>query len=268
MRQRVRLDILEGLAASGISGFHSPASFDLRFHDFVKNIDLAGKRVLDIGCGAAVYCVVAEAHGAAEVIGLEPAVEGSRPGVLFDIDRVLSSSKAKSVTVLQKRFQDFSDAEGFDLILSLSSINHLDERSCKDLQVSETARAEYRQLFYKVYEMLNPGGTFVISDAGRRNLFAPFARRGWFRNPFVPMINWTIHQEPEFWCGMLLDEGFVDCKWSSAPIRPLKALPRLARSRLLSLATNSKFVLHAYKDRDAAVNAKWTSAPISCVADR
>jgi SAM-dependent methyltransferase len=268
MRQRARLDLLEGATLTGISGFQSPASLDLRFHDFIKDIDLVGKRVLDIGCGTAIYCVAAEAHGAAEVIGLEPAGDGSQTDVLADIDRCLSSSKAESVRIEQKRFQDFNDAKGFDLILSLSSINHLDEKACKDLQTSPVARSKYEELFNKVYGMLNPGGTFVISDAGRRNLFAPFARRGWIRNPFVPMINWSIHQEPRFWCRMLIDGGFFRCNWSPAPIRPLRSLPRLARSRLLSLATNSKFVLHAYKDREAAGNVKWTSAPLSCLIDK
>ena len=170
------------------------------------DIPLAGRSVLDVGAGAGELSLYAAACGARRVVALEPAAEGSSPGVRR---RFAESARAVELTddveLIPARLQDYDPgAERFDVILSHASINHLDEEACIRLLVDPAARATYAQMLSRLARMAAPGARLVLVDCDRRNLWAPLGRV----NPAVREIKWHTHHDPATWVELLAAAGF------------------------------------------------------------
>jgi SAM-dependent methyltransferase len=163
-----------------------------------RDTDFRDKTMLEIGCGKGMLCLWAALHGA-ETVGLEPMAEGC-----YD------SSECLTV-------QGFQGPKNyFDVVLSLASINHLDEKSCITLLDSADAVREYQEIFRNIAAMMKPGGKLIIMDAARHNLFGDLG----IRNPLTPNIEWFKHQQPEFWAKLLSGCGFGDpnITWASGKL--------------------------------------------------
>ena len=132
----------------------------------------------------------------------------------------------------------------FDVVLSVASINHLDEANCVKLNESSAAVDEYRSVFRKIASMMSPGGRLIIMDAGRRNLFADLG----VRNPMEPSIQWFKHQQPEFWASLLGECGFTGphIRWNSG--RMLRYLGVDTLPWLLSYCGESVFRLELKRE--------------------
>jgi len=124
-------------------------------HQLFKNIDFTGSRVLDIGCGSGVYSIYAAMNGAKEVIGLEPSKDGSRGKKAIaimenGIDEIgLTNVKIEKITL-----QEFEPGnKEFDIILSGSSINHLNESACIGLLDDPKCWEAYRNIAKKIRSM-------------------------------------------------------------------------------------------------------------------
>ncbi|GMV97050.1 MAG: hypothetical protein AMXMBFR83_14090 [Phycisphaerae bacterium] len=209
-------------------------------------IDLAGKRFLDIGCGNGRFCLWAAIRGAAEVVGLEPSVEGSRGGAAVrQFREFVARLRLDNVRIEEVTLQDFiQPGRTWDVVLLHAAVNHLDEPACIRLLEDEAARETYRGLFRKIRELMAPGGKLVIMDCARRNLFGDL---GW-RNPFVPTIEWHKHQQPKTWAALLLESGFREPRISWLTSGYSLALGRLARNRLWAYCTRSSFRLQVTAD--------------------
>jgi SAM-dependent methyltransferase len=102
-------------------------------------------------------------------------------------------------------FQEYTAADRkFDIVLSLASINQLDENSCIRLRESRQAVRAYEGIFRRVARMMKPEGKLIIVDAGRRNFFDDLG----LRNPTLPGVEWFKHQQPEDWSSLLQNCGF------------------------------------------------------------
>ena len=140
--------------------------------------------------------------------------------------------------------QEYEGKNGFfDLVLSYSSINHLDERACVQLDRSKSAKTNYLQILQKVYGFLRSGGHFVISDAGRLNFWGLLG----LRSPFSPTIDWKKHQEPGVWKGLLENAGFEFVALDWHRFYPLRWLGWLGSNSLLTRVTTSQFILTVRK---------------------
>jgi hypothetical protein len=128
------------------------------------------------------------------------------------------------------------------VILSYSSVNHLDEASCMRLLEDPTARARYVEIFKKIYDLLEPGGTFIVADAARENYWAKLGRP----SPWGPTIEWHKHQEPETWAGVLGEAGLesVSQRWFFPYYRARKLSP-LLDNRVAARCLASYFVIRA-----------------------
>lgn len=113
----------------------------------LAGLDLAGKRVLDIGCGSgAIAVLLAEVYGAAEVIGID---------VEDDVCNAATRLTAKKgvtdrVTIQRVDPGPLSFPDGhFDVVFSKDSIIHIPDKEalCAD-----------------VFRVLKPGGWFAASD--------------------------------------------------------------------------------------------------------
>jgi cyclopropane fatty-acyl-phospholipid synthase-like methyltransferase len=189
-----------------------------------RNIDLRGKSVLEIGCGKGLFVIWAALHGAREAIGLEPFAEGA-----FDASTCYSDFRSMAhqlgvtrAQILPATVQEFdTPGDSFDLVLSVASINHLDEKSCVKLHESPLAVQAYEKIFRRIARMMKRGGTLIVMDAGRRNFFADLG----LTNPMSPNIEWFKHRQPRYWSQLLENCGFGDAsiRWSAG------RLPRYLR---------------------------------------
>jgi SAM-dependent methyltransferase len=238
---------------------------NLRFYlDYLfRDVPLAGARVLDIGAGDGLYTLYAVAAGAERVVALEPEAAGSAAGVR---DRFESAARRLGTAPVDLRAQTFQDYDPrdvrFDVVLSHSSINHLDEPACIALGHDRDARNIYRALLAKLAAMTAPGGTLVVSDASRRNLFARLP----LRNPVAPTIEWEKHQAPAVWIELLTEAGFERARLSWNSFNTLRRPGRvLLGNRLAAWFLQSGFRLTMV--RRAGTRA-WSRPPTAAVSPR
>ncbi len=181
-----------------------------------RDIDFHDKSMLEIGCGKGMLCLWAALHGAHQTVGLEPLAEGCYDSsechrAFRSMAQQLELPQAK---ILPCTVQAYDGAdESFDVVLSVASINHLDEKSCIALRESPLAVRAYQEIFRRIARMMKPGGKLIIIDAARRNLFGDLG----VRNPMSPNIEWFKHQQPEDWTRLLRSCGFGDenVRWAS-----------------------------------------------------
>jgi SAM-dependent methyltransferase len=145
------------------------------------------------------------------------------------------------VTLLPVRFQDFDPGEEkFDIVVSSSSINHLDEQACSTILSKSVSRDLYLGLFRRLRSFLNPGAVVVIYCCSRYNVFQLLG----VTNPFNKNIEWGKHQDPSVWKDLLLEAGFAEpvIRWHS--FNSLGAPGRLLLSnRLAAYFFTSAFYL-------------------------
>jgi phosphoethanolamine N-methyltransferase len=127
-------------------GFLSPGGPD-EVAEVVAGIELAGRSVLDIGCGLAGAAIeLVRRHEAAHVLGID--VERTVCARARErVDRAGSGARIGVVEVAPGRLP-FAD-RSFDVVFSKDSIVHIPDK--------ETLAAD-------VFRVLRPGGWFVASD--------------------------------------------------------------------------------------------------------
>lgn len=184
-----------------------------------RDIDLRDKNLLDIGCGKGTLCLWAAAHGARHAVGLEPLAEGAYDSsechqTFRSMAQQLDLPQAKILPFTVQQFDN--PGNYFDVVLSVASINHLDEKNCIHLKDSAQAVHEYQKIFRSIATMMKPGGKLIIIDAARHNFFGDLG----MRNPLSPNIEWFKHQQPEDWAHLLQDSGFCkpDIRWMSGKL--------------------------------------------------
>lgn len=103
--------------------------------------DLAGKRVLDLGCGFGWHCAYAADHGAARVVGCD-----------LSAKMLAEAQQRNPAPIIEYRQVAIEDvvfpSESFDIVLSSLALHYLQD-VC--------------ELFHRVYGFLAPRGLFVFS---------------------------------------------------------------------------------------------------------
>lgn len=223
------------------SGFRCRDRVEDYCRGVLGDLDLAGRAVLEIGCGKGWISLYAASSGASRVVGLEPETEGSTSGDLAEFRAVIRLLNLTPVVEARaETIQHYDPREArFDLVVSRASINHLDEEACIHLRTSPEARESYRAIFAKIAGLLRPGGHLVITDSSPRNVFPLLG----LRNPIAPTIEWDKHQPPREWAGLLSECGFRDPQISWRMPRPLAPFGRLAANELVSFFLWSRFRL-------------------------
>lgn len=173
---------------------------------------LADRRVLDIGSGTGLLTFYAAASGAM-VTSIEPEIEGASQGVLEQLESFRASHRfGRRVAIVPATFQSFEPTHSFDLVVMANSVNHLNEAQCERLHFSEDARTTYRAYFAKIYDLLERGGSLIVTDCDRSNAFNDLG----MVSPFMRSIEWHKHQSPRVWMNLLEGVGLetVSVKWS------------------------------------------------------
>jgi 2-polyprenyl-3-methyl-5-hydroxy-6-metoxy-1,4-benzoquinol methylase len=226
--------------AVDLGGFKTPERSRFRCEETFRGVELRGKSVLEIGAGSGFFSAYAALQGARKVVALEPALDGSSEQAcerLFHMQREINCA---NMIPLAQTIQEFdSHSERFDVVLSYNSVNHLDENSCIALKTSKDARERYRQLFGKIATMMVPGGTLLLADCSRYNVFGVVG----LKSPLVPTITWELHQTPATWSKLLQSVGFVEERVVWRTLYPLRRLGWLAANRLANFFLTSHFLL-------------------------
>lgn len=232
-------DQLSTAAAS--VGYASASRYVARANHLFKGIRLAGKDVLEVGCGAGAWALWAGLHHARKVVGLEPEADGLIAGTEGAFERNIRRLELSNIVESQRtKLQDFSATAEFDVIMLNNTINHLDEAAVQMLGSDQQARLTYIAILEQIRSLTRQGGVVIIADCSRYNLWPNFS----LKSPFCPTIEWEKHQSPRLWTELFEDAGFVlrDLRW--APCYPLGMLTANA---LFAYVTISEFVLRFTK---------------------
>lgn len=215
-----------------------PRRYRARAEFLFAGIELAGRRVLDVGCGPGTYALWTALHGAEYVLGIEPEADGSTSGTLDRFRATVSRlGIGDRVEVASAFLQDLEVHEKpFDVVVMYNVINHLDEDAVTRLHKDASAADRFVTLLGALPDMMSEGGYLILADCGRLNFWG---RLG-LRSPAAPSIDWDIHQQPEVWVDVLSKLGFRehDVRWS-----PQFPLGRVSANRLVQYFTGSHFVL-------------------------
>jgi len=127
-------------------GYLSPGGPD-EVDRVLSGVDLSGRRVLDIGCGAGgITLHIARAHSPAQIVGYDvegPVVEHARMAA----DRAGLSDR---VSFVQSAPGELPFADGsFDVVFSKDALVHV---------------ADKEAIFREIFRVLAPGGIFAASD--------------------------------------------------------------------------------------------------------
>ncbi len=170
-------------------GFMSPGGKE-ELALFLKGVDLAGKEVLDVGCGVGGCDVVlAGDYDAKHVLGID--VEQPL------IDRAVARAEREALSDrLSFRCVDPGpfplDDQSFDVVFSKDAMIHIEDKHA---------------LFKEVFRVLRPGGLFIASDWMRRDEEKPGpAAQHWID---VVGLTFGMHS-PLFYLDALEKAGFVD----------------------------------------------------------
>lgn len=209
-------------------------------HQLFPGIDFNGKSMLEIGCSNGRYCVWASVNGASPVIGLEPLGHGSgsSQNAQYYFMNFVKSLKLKNINILPERIQDYECEDNyFDIVLMISSINHLDEESCINLKKSSGAKENYLSIFRKLNRIIKKGGELIVLESSNKNLFADL---GFSVNPLNKKIAFKKHHEPEYWANLLSSCGFINAKisWLSKSRYRYLGFPLRNKVMAYLLATN------------------------------
>ena len=130
--------------------------------------DLAGRRVLDLGCGFGWHCAYAAEHGAAEVLGIDISEK------MIEVARARNNYPAVSYQCLA--IEDYGYPAGsFDVVLSSLAFHYLES---------------FDDIAGKVYRTLSPGGAFVFSV--EHPVFTAYGSQQWFEDDCGGKLFWPV----------------------------------------------------------------------------
>ncbi|QIE47146.1 methyltransferase domain-containing protein [Pseudohalocynthiibacter aestuariivivens] len=140
---QIHIDFLEELWGEG---YLSPGGPD-EVARVIEAVDLAGKHVLDIGCGSgAIALELVRSHGAGHVTGIDvedPVCRAAR-------ERAEAAELADKITIKKVTPGPFPFADStFDVVFSKDSIIHIPDKEA---------------LTKEAFRVLKPGGMFAASD--------------------------------------------------------------------------------------------------------
>lgn len=227
----------------------SPERLDYSLGLLFQDIDLDDKDIFEIGAGHGLFSIWCAVHGAHEVIAIEPEASGATCGVQQEFKKVADAidieGKVEYMSATLEEYLAINETKSFDYVLMNAVINHLDEGATARIHLpkAEVERQCYRDIFKKIFNIMNQSGVVLIYDVGRFNFWHSLK----LRNPFAPTIDYNIHQQPEKWNELLCECGFelMDIRWFT-PYK-LRCLRPLLSNRVAAYFLSSAFILRCLK---------------------
>jgi SAM-dependent methyltransferase len=218
-------------------GYRSARRYAKRSGFLFDGVDLAGKSVLEVGCGRGAFALWAGLQGASRVLGIDPGAAGSAGEALGDFTATVNELGLGGVVSARKAFlHELARGDGpFDVAVLFNVINHLDEEATRKLPARAAVDA-FSPTLEHLRALMAPGGTVIVGDSGRGNLWPRIG----LPNPISPTVEWDKHADPDAWRLVFAAAGLreLDRRWS-----PAYPLGRLSSNRAFQYATTSHFVM-------------------------
>lgn len=230
-------------------GHHNVPGFLHANAEMLRDIDLRGKRVLEIGSGRGLIALLVGLQGAARVVSMEPELVGATSGVIADQRARIADLGLTNVEVVAADFNTWdSGGETFDIILSRASINHLYASTHHAMQHRET-HDNYLRVARRIHGLLAPGGAFIATDACRHGFFT-LARRFGIRRPWrwkKSGVDWRHHQNPGTWRSIFREAGFSKVVVRYPVPYPFRRMAMVVDTALVNFFLKGAFILRAYR---------------------
>ena len=229
---------------AALGHFSTSKRLSFKMSNIFSGINFNDRRVLDVGAGIGLASFYAAASGSKEVVSLEPQYDGGHNSMNTNFVKLQDSLGYSNILLINNSFHNFQSKHKFDIIISINSINHLDEIACSKLHRDNQARKIYLNHFLKFYDFLTNNGILIISDCSRYNFYNMFK----FRNPFTKSIDWNIHQSPSIWTHIAQEANFKAKRVAWSSYNRLGYIGKLLLANFLcSFFFNSHFTLYFVK---------------------
>jgi SAM-dependent methyltransferase len=226
------------LSEAGISRSNG---YDFYFRNYIyKDIDLDGKKILDIGGGngiASFHALHSSANSFAWVV--DPIAEGSNERMFEEYESMKKYYDSGRVNFHRDYVDTLLEPHTFDIIVMHNTINHIGEDILKDISHNSNAYSEYVRRLKTILDRLSNDGVLIVADCGSKNFF----RKMGLKSPFAPSIDWHLHCEPGIWKEMIEEIGFSHIKTQWTARREFGEFGKtFLANRICSYFLNSHFV--------------------------
>lgn len=220
-----------------------------KYRQRFKGINFKDKKVLEIGSGKGLVAIYVAMMGARQVVSMEPELDGSSSKAINIQKNRIKKFHLKNITLLTKDFNSWDpQGEKYDIVLSMSSINHLYEVPF-NAKYHEETNLFYTKIAEKIHSVLEPNGVAVIVDACRYGLFFAIKNLGiprpWNLNKKTN-VNWRLHQNPAVWKKIFSNGRFskIDTNYP-VPYR-LKNYSKIVNTSIANFFLNASFIMHCH----------------------
>ena len=152
------------------AGIPRSKGYDFYFSNYIyKDLDLDGKKILDIGGGngiASFYALNLSPDCSAWVV--DPIVEGSNNLMFEQYDSMKQNYDAERINFHRDYVDTLLDPNAFDIIVMHNTINHIGEDILKDISCNNEAYSEYVSRLKTILDRLSSDGVLIVSDCGSR----------------------------------------------------------------------------------------------------
>lgn len=219
-----------------------------RWKNFLGNIEVRGKRVLDVGCGTGKHSLyLASLGGAREVVGVDPSEGAGSPAEAYEIfQRGAIRLGLQNVRLIRDDFRAVHFSEKFDIVLSIAALHHIyvsDTDACLDAY----ARQEYRRLIEKFYDVVDKGGWLIIVEASRHNITQITKKIGIPAPGFLKSMSWDTKQVPEMWISLCREVNFSNISMDYYVPYRLRWLGLMLRNRFFNYLTSSVYIVRGQR---------------------
>ncbi len=153
--------------SAGLGRRGSGARLRDRLRHLFRGIELAGRRVLDIGGRDGMHGFYAALMGAREVVCLEPDAADAASAASRGFASLKAAEPTVPVRLDPRTIRQFRDEEPFDVVLLMGTIARVDPPAARRVLVDPVARATYRAVFAHLAMLTRSGAKVLVADRVR-----------------------------------------------------------------------------------------------------
>ena len=177
-------------------------------NELKKYLSFKYKKILDIGCGTGKFLIFCALYEKPQLcVGLDPATgRGSNEKVIQIFKDNIKRLNTRNINIIKKSIWDFETKNlKYDIITANFSLHHIIPTS-KNLLRDVSYKKKHRELFFKIFNILEEDGIFIIKEVSKYHL----SRYWQFYSKMIgnSNINWRTKHNSKEYIRILKDCGF------------------------------------------------------------